>query len=158
MSPIRTFIQRPIFTSMLLLALVVFGLNSFPRIGVDQMPNVEFPVVTVTTVLPGADPDTVEKNVSKPLEEALNTISGLDTLRSSNYESVSLVVARFDLGKSVDIAAQDVRDKVQATLSKLPKEVEAPVVQKLDLNAAPIVQLALTGPMPDPGPDQAGRG
>ena len=148
MSPIHTFIQRPIFTSMLLLALVVFGINSFPHIGVDQMPNVELPVVTVTTVLPGADPDTVEKNVSKPLEEALNTISGLDTLSSSNYESVSLVIARFNLGKSVDIAAQDVRDKVQATLSQLPKEVEAPVVQKLDLNAAPIVQLALTGPMP----------
>ncbi|BDG05353.1 efflux RND transporter permease subunit [Anaeromyxobacter oryzae] len=148
MSPIRTFIQRPIFTSMLLLAVVVFGLFSYPRIGVDQMPDVEFPIVTVTTILPGADPETIEKNVSKPLEEALNTLSGLDTLRSSNYESVSLVVIRFDLGRAVDVAAQDVRDKVQATLSKLPKEIETPVVQKLDLGAMPIVQLAFSGPVP----------
>jgi hydrophobic/amphiphilic exporter-1 (mainly G- bacteria), HAE1 family len=147
-SPIRTFIQRPVFTSMLLLAVVVFGLFSYPRIGVDQMPDVEFPIVTVSTVLPGADPETIEKNVSKPLEEALNTLSGLETLRSSNYESVSLVVIRFDLGVAVDVAAQDVRDKVQATLSKLPKEIETPVVQKLDLGAMPIVQLALSGPVP----------
>ena len=148
MSPIRTFIRRPIFTSMLLLAVVVFGLFSYPRIGVDQMPDVEFPIVTVTTILPGADPETIEKNVSKPLEEALNTISGLDTLRSSNYESVSVVVLRFELSRGVDIAAQDVRDKVQATLSKLPKEIETPVVQKLDLGAMPIIQLALSGPLP----------
>jgi HAE1 family hydrophobic/amphiphilic exporter-1 len=147
-SPIRTFIQRPIFTSMLLLAVVVFGLFSYPRIGVDQMPEVEFPVVTVTTVLPGADPETVEKNVSKPLEEALNTISGLETLRSSNFESISMVVVRFELDRPVDVAAQDVRDKVQATLSKLPKEIDTPVVQKLDLGAMPIVQLAFSGPVP----------
>jgi hydrophobic/amphiphilic exporter-1 (mainly G- bacteria), HAE1 family len=147
-SPIRTFIQRPIFTSMLLLAVVVFGLFSYPRIGVDQMPDVEFTIVTVTTILPGADPETIEKNVSKPLEEALNTIAGLDTLRSSNYESVSLLVIRFDLGRSVDLAAQDVRDKVQATLSKLPNEIETPVVQKLDLGAQAIVQLAFSGPFP----------
>ena len=148
MSPIRTFIQRPVFTSMLVLAVVVFGLFSYPRIGVDQMPDVEFPVVTVTTILPGADPETIEKNVSKPLEEALNTLAGLDTLRSSNYESVSMVVMRFDLDRKVDVAAQDVRDKVQATLAKLPKEIETPVVQKLDMGAMPIVQLALAGPLP----------
>ena len=97
MSPIRTFIRRPVFTSMLLLAVVVFGLFAYPRIGVDQMPDVDFPIVTVTTILPGADPETVEENVSKPLEEALNTLSGLETLRSSNFESVSQVVLRFDL-------------------------------------------------------------
>jgi HAE1 family hydrophobic/amphiphilic exporter-1 len=90
----------------------------------------------------------MEKNVSKPLEEALNTISGLDTLRSMNYESVSMVVVQFELGRSVDLAAQDVRDKIQATLSQLPREVETPVVQKLDLNASPILYLALTGTAP----------
>jgi hydrophobic/amphiphilic exporter-1 (mainly G- bacteria), HAE1 family len=147
-SPIRTFIRRPIFTSMLLLAVVVFGLFAYPKIGVDQMPDVDFPIVTITTVLPGADPETVEKNVSKPLEEALNTLSGLETLRSSNFESVSLVVIRFDLGRNVDVAAQDVRDAVQATLSKLPTEIETPVVQKLDMGAQPIVQLAFSGPLP----------
>jgi hydrophobic/amphiphilic exporter-1 (mainly G- bacteria), HAE1 family len=147
-SPIRTFIQRPIFTSMLLLAVVVFGLFSYPRIGVDMFPDVEFPVVTVTTVLRGADPDTVEKNVSEPLEEALNTLPGLETLRSSNYESVSMVVLQFSLEVPVDVAAQDVRDRVQATISKLPTEIDTPIVEKFDIGAAPVMRLAVSGPVP----------
>jgi hydrophobic/amphiphilic exporter-1 (mainly G- bacteria), HAE1 family len=147
-TPIRTFIRRPIFTSMLLLALVVFGLYAYPRIGVDQFPEVEFPVVTIVTVLPGADPETVEENVSKPLEEALNTLPGIETLRSVNYESVSQVVVQFQLEVPVDVAAQDVRDRVQATISKLPPEVETPVVSKLDFGSMPVVTLALSGPLP----------
>ena len=148
MSPIRTFITRPIFTGMLMLVIVVFGLVAFPKIGVDQMPDVEFPVVTVTTVLPGADPESIESNVTKPLEEALNTLSGLDTLRSINVENVSQIVVRFDLERKVDVAAQDVRDKVQATLSKLPREIQTPVVQKFDIGAAPVVTLAFSAPVP----------
>lgn len=148
MSPIKTFIARPIFTTMLLLAVVVFGLVSWPRIGVDNMPNVDVPVITVTTILPGADPETVERNVSKELEEALNTISGLDTIQSQNYESVSLVILQFDLEVPLETAANDVREKVQAAVAKLPKEAEAPVVQKVDLGALPIVQLAVSGPLP----------
>lgn len=148
MSPIRTFIQRPIFTSMLLLAIVVFGLFSYPRIGVDQFPPVEFPTLTVTTVLRGADPETVEQNVSKPLEEQLNTLPGLDTIRSSNYESVSVVVLQFNLDVSLETAANDVRDKVQASIGKLPREADAPIVQKFDFGAIPIAQLAVSGPLP----------
>jgi hydrophobic/amphiphilic exporter-1 (mainly G- bacteria), HAE1 family len=145
---IRTFISRPIFTAMLVVTVVVFGLFSYPKIGVDQMPEVDFPIVTVTTVLPGADPETVEQNVSQKLEEALNTLSGVDTLRSINVENVSQVVIRFDLDRSVDVAAQDVRDRVQATLSQLPREIQAPIVEKLDLGAAPILTLAMTGSLP----------
>jgi HAE1 family hydrophobic/amphiphilic exporter-1 len=133
---------------MLLLAVVVFGLVSWPRIGVDNMPNVDVPVITVTTILPGADPETVERNVSKELEEALNTISGLDTIQSQNYESVSLVVLMFNLEVPIETAANDVREKVQAAVSKLPREAEAPRVQKVDLGALPIVQLAISGPLP----------
>jgi hydrophobic/amphiphilic exporter-1 (mainly G- bacteria), HAE1 family len=147
-SPIRTFIQRPIFTSMLVLALVVFGLRAFPSIGVDQTPKVDIPVVTINTVLKGADPETIEKNVSKPLEEELNAISGLDTISSYNYENVSVIVLEFKLEKNIDVAAQEARDKVNASLSKLPTEIDTPVVQKLDLQAQAIVQLALTGPLP----------
>jgi HAE1 family hydrophobic/amphiphilic exporter-1 len=147
-SPIKTFIARPIFTSMLLLAVVVFGLFSWPRIGVDQMPDVEFPVVTVTTFLRGADPETIEENVSKPLEEALNTLPGLDAVRSQNYESVSVVIAQFTLGVSVDVVANDVRDKVQATLSTLPREIDAPIIQKVEFGSIPVVQLAISGPLP----------
>ena len=148
MSPIRTFIKRPIFTAMLMMSVVVFGIFSYPKIGVDEMPSVEFPYVTVTTVLPGADPESIENNVSKPLEEALNTINGLEQLKSINYENASVVVMRFVLEKDVDIAAQDVRDQVQATLSKLPSEIQTPVVQKLDINALPILSLAVSGPQP----------
>jgi len=146
--PIKTFITRPVFTGMLTLVLVVFGLVAYPKIGVDQMPEVEFPIVTVTTVLPGADPESIERNVTKPLEEALNTLSGLDTLRSVNVDNVSMVIIRFDLERKVDVAAQDVRDKVQATLSRLPREIQTPVVQKFDIGAAPVATLAFSAPVP----------
>jgi HAE1 family hydrophobic/amphiphilic exporter-1 len=147
-NPIRTFISRPVFTGMLTLVLLVFGVVAYPRIGVDQFPEVEFPIVTVTTILPGADPETIETNVTKPLEEALNTLPGLDTLRSVNVENVSQVVIRFDLERKVDVAAQDVRDRVQATLSRLPREIETPIVEKFDIGAAPVATLAFSAPLP----------
>jgi HAE1 family hydrophobic/amphiphilic exporter-1 len=145
---IKTFISRPIFTAMLVLAVVVFGVFSYPKIGVDQFPEVDFPVVTVTVVLPGADPEIIERNVAKPLEEALNTLGGLDTLRSVNVENVAQLILRFKLEKDVDVAAQEVRDRVQATLRQLPAEIDPPVVEKFDIGAAPIVTLAVSGPLP----------
>ncbi len=148
MNPIRVFIARPVFTGMLTLVLLVFGIVAYPRIGVDQMPEVEFPIVTVTTILPGADPEAIERTVTKPLEEALNTLPGLDTLRSVNVENVSQIVIRFDLERKVDVAAQDVRDRVQATLSKLPREIQTPIVEKFDIGAAPVVTLAFSAPLP----------
>src|SRR5512142_280876 len=148
MNPIRTFITRPVFTGMLTLVVLVFGLVAYPRIGVDQFPDIDFPIVTVTTVLPGADPEAIEKTVTDPLEEALNTLPGLDTLRSLNVDNVSQIIVRFDLERNVDVAAQDVRDKVQATLSKLPREVQSPVVQKFDIGAIPVATLAFSAPVP----------
>jgi HAE1 family hydrophobic/amphiphilic exporter-1 len=147
-NPIRTFISRPVFTGMLTLTVLVFGIVAYPRIGVDQFPDVEFPVVTVTTILPGADPEAIERTVTEPLEEALNAVPGLATLRSVNVESVSQIIVEFDLGRNVDVAAQDVRDKVQATLSRLPREIESPVVQKFDIGAIPVVTLAFSAPLP----------
>ncbi|AKU92339.1 efflux RND transporter permease subunit [Vulgatibacter incomptus] len=148
MDPIKTLISRPIFTSMLIMAVVVFGLFAFPKIGVDQYPDVEFPVVTVTVVRPGADPESMERDVADPLEEVINTLSGLETLKSINVESVTQIVVQFELGKNVDVAAQEIRDKVQSQLSKLPPEIQAPVVEKFDIGAAPIMTLALSGPLP----------
>ena len=145
---IRTFITRPVFTGMLTLAVLVFGLVAYPRIGVDQFPEIEFPFVTVTTVLPGSDPEAIERTVTKPLEEAFNTLPSLDTLRSVNLENVSQIIIRFDLERNADIAAQDVRDRVQATLSKLPREIQTPVVQKLDIGAAPVATLAFSANLP----------
>ena len=148
MDPIKTFIKRPVFTSMLVGAFVVFGVFAYPKIGVDDMPEMEFPVVTVTTIMPGADPETMEQEVSDPLEEAINTLSGLDTLQSVNVESVSQVIVMFDLEKDADVAAQEVRDKVQATLGKLPQEIETPIIEKFDINAAPVMYFALYGAQP----------
>jgi len=148
MDPIKTFITRPVFTTMLVGAFVVFGIFAYPKIGVDEMPNVELPVVTITTVMPGADPETMEQEVSDPLEEAINTISGLDTLKSINVESISQVVVMFDLDKDPDVASQEVRDKVDATIGKLPEEIESPIITKLDIGAAPVVTYALSGNLP----------
>ncbi|MCP3098248.1 efflux RND transporter permease subunit [Myxococcus sp. K15C18031901] len=145
---LQTFIKHSVFTVMLMAAVVVFGLYAYPRIGVDQYPNVDIPVVTVTTLLPGADPESIEKNVTDPLEEALNTINGVDELNSINLENVSQVTLSFKLGTDVDVAAQDVRDRVQATLRSLPDDIETPVVEKFDIGAAPILTLSLSGALP----------
>ncbi|WP_233595593.1 MULTISPECIES: efflux RND transporter permease subunit [Corallococcus] len=145
---LQTFIKHSVFTVMLMAAVVVFGLFAYPRIGVDQYPNVDIPVVTVTTLLPGADPESIEKNVTDPLEEALNTVSGVDELNSINLENVSQVTISFKLGTDVNVAAQDVRDRVQATLRSLPDDIETPVVEKFDIGAAPILTLSLSGALP----------
>ncbi len=148
MDPIKTFITRPVFTTMLVGAFVVFGFFAYPKIGVDEMPNVEFPVVTVTTIMPGADPETMEQDVSDPLEEAINTLSGLDVLKSVNVESISQVIVMFDLEKDPDVASQEVRDKVQATLGDLPAEIESPIIEKFDIGATPVTTYALSGNLP----------
>jgi HAE1 family hydrophobic/amphiphilic exporter-1 len=147
-SPLQTFIRRPVFTAVLAVALVVFGFFSYPRIGVDSLPPIEFPVVIVTTIYPGADPETMERDVSKKLEEPISTLSGLDSVSSKNTDSVSIVVAQFQLEKPVAEAAQEVRDKVSAAIGQLPVQAESPVVQKFDLGASPILTLALSGPLP----------
>ncbi|MCX7918702.1 MAG: efflux RND transporter permease subunit [bacterium] len=138
-------INRPVFTTMVILALIVFGLVSLQLLGIDLFPNVDFPMVTVTTILPGADPETMETRVTDVIEEAVNTLSGIKTLRSSSSEGVSMVFIEFELEKNVDVVAQDVRDKVASIRSELPKDVEAPIVDKLDLQSSPIIGLTLSG-------------
>jgi HAE1 family hydrophobic/amphiphilic exporter-1 len=138
-------IRRPVFAVMLIGALVVFGLVSYPRIGVDLFPNVEFPVVTVTVVYPGADPATMESKVADKLEEAINSMSGIRVLRSVNLESVTQVIVEFELDVSVDRAMQDIRDRISAITRNLPEGIEPPQVQKFDVGAAPIMSVALSG-------------
>ena len=137
-------IQRPVFATMMNLILIVFGVFCLPRLAVDQYPNVDFPVVTVQVVYPGADPASVEQRVLKPLEKAVNGISGLDKLSSTAYRSVGMIVLQFLLEKNSDQAAQEVRDKIFAALSDLPKEAETPVVKKFDIGGAPIMNVALS--------------
>lgn len=139
-------VTRPVFTTMMIAALFVFGLWAYPKVGVDEYPEVEFPVVTVMTVYPGADPESVETKVIDPLEEAINAVSGIEELRSTSSENVGIVTVQFELSRDADQAVQDVRDKVSAVLGELPEDIDPPVIQKFDIGAAPILSLVVSGP------------
>jgi HAE1 family hydrophobic/amphiphilic exporter-1 len=141
-------IRRPVFTWVLMLSLVVVGAASIFGLGVDRYPNVEFPLIVVSTVLPGASPEQVETEVSDKLEESINSISGLEELRSVSYEGLSIVLAQFDLDKDVSVAAQEVRDRVNRVLQKLPKDIEQPRVERSDPDATPIMLIALQSNRP----------
>ncbi|WP_080507488.1 efflux RND transporter permease subunit [Bryobacter aggregatus] len=139
-------IKRPVFATMLILALVVLGAASYMKLGVDFFPKVEFPFVTVTTQLPGAAPEEVESQVTKRIEEAVNTISGIDELRSTSSEGNSLVSIQFTLEKDGEVAAQEVRDKVNQVLNQLPRDAKQPVIQKVATDASPVISVVVSSP------------
>ncbi len=139
-------VRRPVFASVLVLALVVVGAFSYMKLGVDRFPKVEFPWVTITTVLPGAAPEEVETEISDKVEESVNTISGIDQLSSFSSENVSVVTISFDLEKNADVAAQEVRDRVNSIVGDLPRDAEPPVILKIDPDAVPVIGIALSGP------------
>ena len=139
------FIRRPVFATMLIMSLVVFGLFSYRSLGLDLFPNIDFPIVTVTTTLKGASVEEMETGVTKVLEEAVNTIDGIDELRSLTKEGLSTIVVQFVLEKSRDTAAQDVRDKVATVLAQLPVGTDPPVIDKFDVDAIPVMGIALSG-------------
>ncbi|MEY4386186.1 MAG: Multidrug resistance protein MdtB [Verrucomicrobiota bacterium] len=139
-------IKRPVFATMLNLFLVVLGWFSFQDIGIDQFPNVELPIITVTTTLRGASPEEMETSVTKPLEEIINTIQGIDELGSVTTEGVSQITVQFLLERNRDIAAQDVRDKVNTILSQLPANTETPIIDKFDLDAVPVLSVSVSAP------------
>jgi HAE1 family hydrophobic/amphiphilic exporter-1 len=141
-------IKRPVFATMLIAALMVFGLLAYPKVGVDLFPNVEFPYVTVTVIYPGSDPSTMEREVAEPIEEAVNTLGGIRSLRSINQESVSFVVIEFELEVDAEKAVQDVRDKVARIQNQLPAAAEQPKIERLDVGAAPIMTVAIAGDLP----------
>jgi HAE1 family hydrophobic/amphiphilic exporter-1 len=138
-------IRRPVFTTMLILAPIVLGLASYTRLGVELFPNVDVPVVVVTTTLKGASVDEMESAVTKPIEEVVNTVSGIDELRSTTKEGFTQIVVGFKLEKNGDIAAQELRDKLSTLLPRLPVGTDPPVVEKFNLDAAPIITLAVSG-------------
>ena len=139
-------VRRPVFATMLIMAITVVGAASFFNLGVDRFPRVDIPVVSVITVNPGAAPEQIETEITDVIEGAVNTISGIDELRSSSIEGQSQVNISFDLAKDVDVAAQEIRDKVNLVLRDLPETAEAPIIQKLDPDAAPIVMFAVSAP------------
>ena len=141
-------IRRPVFTVMMIIALVVLGYASFNEMSVDLMPEVNFPFVTVLTVYPGAGAEAVETEVTKKIEDAINPISGVKHITSSSQEGYSFVFAEFVLQKDPLSAAQEVREKVSAIRGDLPKDIEAPVVARHDPESSPIMSLTVTGQRP----------
>jgi HAE1 family hydrophobic/amphiphilic exporter-1 len=141
-------VKRPVFASVLILSLTVVGAFAFTRLGLDRFPKVDFPTIVVTTRLPGAAPEEVETEITDKIEEAVNTISAIDELRSSSAEGVSQVIISFLLEKDVDIAAQEVRDRVNRVLPLLPRTIEQPAVEKFDPDSAPVLTLAVSAARP----------
>ena len=124
------------------------GLFAFGRLGVDRFPNVDIPSISVTTRLPGAAPEQIETEVTDKIEEAVNTISGIDTLSSTSSEGISQVIVAFKLEKNTDVAAQEVRDRVNRIIPQLPRTVLQPTVEKLDPTASPVITVAVTADKP----------
>jgi len=136
-------IKRPVFASVLMISLVTLGIFSYRQLAVDQFPDVEIPIISIVTVFPGAAPESVEREVSKPIEEAVNPISGVKHVNSISQESVSQVWVEFDLDVEVNDAAQEARAKIAAIRGDMPQGIEEPIVQKLDFGAMPIVSLSV---------------
>ncbi len=137
-------IRRPVFAAMIILALVVVGAASFFRLGIDRFPSVDLPTVAVRTSLPGASPEEIESEVTRPIEEIVNTVDGIDQLRSVSAAGVSIVIVTFKLDRDIDTAAQDVRDRVSTVIRDLPEDATPPIVQKFDNDSAPVLTIALS--------------
>ena len=139
-------VRRPVFATMLITALVVVGLFSYFSLGVDLFPKVDIPTVLVVVANPGASPEEIETEISKKIEDAVNTISQVDEVRSVSSEGQSQVIITFLLSKNGDVAAQEVQNKVNLIVNDLPQTAKQPVVQKFDPDAAPILQVAVSAP------------
>jgi hydrophobic/amphiphilic exporter-1 (mainly G- bacteria), HAE1 family len=139
----RISVRRAVFATVLMLAILVVGIAGYLNLGVDAFPKIDFPVVMVTTRLNGAAPEEVETQISEKIEEAVNTIAGVDELRSQSSEGVSLVIVNFVLEKNGDVAVQEVRDHISRILFELPQGIDPPEVNKLDPDAVPILYVAV---------------
>jgi hydrophobic/amphiphilic exporter-1 (mainly G- bacteria), HAE1 family len=138
-------IHRPVFAAMIILSLVVVGAASYFKLGVDRFPSVDLPTVSVRTNLPGASPEEMETLVSQEIEEVVNTVDGIDNLRSVSGQGTSIVIATFNLNRDIDTAAQDVRDRVATVVRSLPPDVRPPVVSKFNNDSTPVMTIALSG-------------
>ncbi len=141
----RLAVRRPVLATMLVIVFAVLGLFSFTNLRVELYPDVEFPVVSVTTAYPGAGPEEVEVQVTEPIEDAVSNIANLEDLTSFSRDNVSIVIMQFDLDVDADLAAIDVKDQVDAIRAQLPDGAEPPVVQKFDIDAFPVLNVALSG-------------
>jgi len=141
-------IKRPVFASMIVLALVVVGVASYARLGVDRFPAVDVPTVTVRTELPGASAEEVETQVSREIEQVVNTVQGIRELRSISGPGQSIIIISFELRRNIDVATQDVREKVALALKNLPRDAKPPLISKFDNDQAPVLTVAVAGNRP----------
>jgi HAE1 family hydrophobic/amphiphilic exporter-1 len=141
-------IRRPVFAAMISMALVVVGAASYFRLGVDRFPSVDLPTVSVRTILPGASPEEIETEVSQKIEEVVNTVEGIQELRSISVQGMSIVVVTFSLDRDIDVAAQDVRDRVATVVRNLPRDADPPIVSKFNNDSSPIMSIALSANRP----------
>jgi len=140
-------IKRPVFAVMLIATLTVVGAAAYFNLGVDRLPSVDLPTVSVRTSLPGAAPEEVENEVTKPIEDVVNTVDGVEELRSISTQGSSIVIATFSLNRDINDAAQDVRDRVATVLRRLPDDADPPVISKFNNDSQPVMSLALSGPL-----------
>src|SRR5678815_2380062 len=138
-------IRRPVFAAMIILSLVVVGAASYFKLGVDRFPSIDLPTVTVRMSLPGASPEEAESSLARPIEDAVNTVEGIEQLRSVSSQGRCFVIATFNLDRNIEAAAQDVRDRVQGVLRLLPPQTDPPVVQKQDSDSQPVITIAVSG-------------
>jgi len=142
-------VRRPVFATVMILTIVVVGFLGYTKLNVDRFPNVDFPIISIITTLPGAAPEEVETELTDKIEEAVNTLGGIEELRSTSTEGVSQVFVTFTLDKDVNIAAQDVRDHVSLVLPDLPEGTKPPVISKLDPDAAPVLFISISSKLPN---------
>lgn len=138
-------IRRHVLAWMLSGVIVLFGIISYQRIGVDRIPSIDFPVILVTTTLRGANPDVVDSSITSIIESAINTTSGIEHIQSSSSPGVSSISITFNLDKNIDVAYNEVQSKVNQVLRRLPDDTDPPIVQKVDTNASAVIWLALSG-------------
>ncbi len=138
-------IRRPVFAAMIILSLVVVGAASYFKLGVDRFPSIDLPTVTVRMSLPGASPEEAESQLARPIEDVVNTVEGIEQLRSVSSQGRAFVMATFNLDRNIETAAQDVRDRVQGVLRLLPPGTDPPVVQKQDSDSQPVMTIAVSG-------------
>jgi hydrophobic/amphiphilic exporter-1 (mainly G- bacteria), HAE1 family len=136
-------IKRPVFATMMMVALVVLGVVSYKRLAIDEYPDITYPVVIAQTTYPGASPEVMMREISKPVEEALNTVQGIKEITSTSLEGVSIVRLQFNLGVDVAVAQQDVQAKVARIRRQLPEDIQEPIIQHFDPNEQPIMSIAL---------------
>lgn len=148
MSFIDIFVRRRVLAYMLSAAILLFGLIGLRDIGLNRMPNVSPPVVTITTVNPGASPEIMDSSITSVIEASVNSISAIDYVRSQSVPSVSQIRVAFELSKDANVAFNEVQAKVNQVINDLPDEAETPIVAKVDPNAIPVMWLVLKGDRP----------